>query len=96
MAELLIEQNMVPLYLIFSTISPREEAIARLTRAGWTFLVGHLAADFMHELIGMDIQTILTAKDVREEVALEMARIMRTMYESYAVRHTLSRYPISP
>ena len=59
MAELLQESDLLPLYLIFSTISPRDEAIARLTRAGWTFLVGDLATNAMNDLIGMNIQAIL-------------------------------------
>jgi hypothetical protein len=93
MAELLKAQRLAPISLIFSTISPRDEAIARLTRAGWVFLVGETAAQFMNELIGMDIQTILASGPVREEVAVEMARIMRVVYESYAMRHTMSQYP---
>lgn len=82
MAELLQRQGLAHVYLIFSTISPRDEAIARLARAGWIFLVGPLAAQFMNELIGMDIQTILSAQPVRGEVGTEIARIMRVLYES--------------
>lgn len=93
MAELLQGQSLTPVYLIFSTISPRDEAIARLTRAGWVFLVGETATQFMNELIGMDIQMILSSGTIRQEVAVEMARIMRVVYESYAMRQTLSRYP---
>jgi hypothetical protein len=93
MVELLLAQKLAPVYLIFSTISPRDEAIARLRRAGWNFLVGPAAAEFMNQLIGMDIQAILGSGAVREEVAIEMARIMRGLYESEAVRQTLSRYP---
>ncbi len=92
MAELLQDQNLAPVYLIFSTISPRDEAIARLTRAGWMFLVGPAAAEFMNQLIGMDIKAILDAGPVRAEVAAEMARIMRVLYESHAMRQTLSQY----
>lgn len=93
MAELLLHAKMLPVYLIFSTISPRDEAIARLKRAGWTFLVGAEASGFMNELIQMDIETILGTPDVQREVGLEMDRIMRTVFESYGVRHTLARYP---
>ena len=94
MAELLLAQKMFPVYLIFSTISPRDEAIARLKRAGWTFLVGTQAADFMNDLIQMDIETILSSEDIRNEVALEMDRIMRTVYVSFGMRHTLARHEI--
>jgi len=93
MAELLQGEALAPVYLIFSTISPRNEAIARLTRAGWIFLIGEPAAQFMNDLIGMDIQTILASDAVHQEVTIEMARIMRIVYESYAMRHTLSQYP---
>lgn len=96
MAQLLQGQTLAPIYLIFSTISPRDEAIARLARAGWIFLIGEPAARFMNELIGMDIQTILASETVRQEVAVEMGRVMRVVYESYAMRHTLARYPGTP
>ncbi len=92
MAELLLRGKMLPVYLVFSTISPRDEAIARLKRAGWTFLVGAEAAGFMNDLIQMDIETILSDPGIKREVALEMDRIMRTVYESYGVRRTLKRY----
>lgn len=93
MAELLQGQQLAPVYLIFSTISPRDEAIARLSRAGWMFLVGPAASEFMNQLIGMDIKAILDAAPVRQEVAAEMARIMRVLYESAAMRQTLAQYP---
>lgn len=92
MAKLLRKQQLLPLYLIFSSISPRDEAIARLTRAGWTFLVGNTATYFINELIGMDIQSILQSDSVKKEVAEEMARIMRSVYQSFAVRLTLEKY----
>jgi hypothetical protein len=92
MAELLKEQGMLPVYLIFSTISPRDEAIARLKRAGWTFMIGQQASEFMNALIGMDIEVILSSEAVKSEVALEMDKIMRTLYESSAMNHTLAKY----
>lgn len=93
MAKLLLERKMLPVYLIFSSISPRDEAIARLKRAGWNFLVGTAAAAFMVDLIGMNIEKMLSSEDVRKEVASEMALIMRTLYESDAMKATLSKYP---
>jgi hypothetical protein len=92
MAELLEAADLVRVYLIFSSISPRDEAIARLKRAGRTFLVGEEAANFMRDLVGMDIETILQSAAVKEEVKHEMARIMAAIYGSYAVRSTLSRH----
>jgi hypothetical protein len=92
MAELVRERNLLGVYLIFSSISPRDEAIARLSRAGWSFLTGNDAAAFMHDLIGMDIASILASDTLRKEVATEMARIMKAVYDSYAVRHTVALY----
>ncbi|MGH9429006.1 MAG: hypothetical protein ACRD2L_22205, partial [Terriglobia bacterium] len=90
MAELLKDNQLLPIYLIFSTISPRDEAIARLKRAGWTFLVGDEAAGFMRELIGMDFQSIL--KEVRGELDAQVAKIMRQIYTSHAITKTLYPY----
>lgn len=90
MANLLIEAALLPVYLIFSTISPRDEAIARLKRAGWTFLVGDHASGFMRELVGMDFEKILD--EVRKELDAKVAGIMREVYTSYATRTTLNPY----
>lgn len=46
----------------------------------------------MNDLIGMDIKAILDAGPVHEEVTAEMSRIMRVIYESHAMRQTLSQY----
>jgi hypothetical protein len=89
LATLVQKQSLAPVYLVFSSISPRDEAIARLKRAGWIFLVGQDAAGFMNDLIGMDIQRILESDPVRHEVVAEMARIMRAIYESAAMKLTL-------
>ncbi len=89
MAALLQKQAFAPVYLIFSSISPRDEAIARLKRAGWIFLVGQDAAAFMNDLIGMNIQAILESAPIRREIVAEMARIMRVVYESPAMKLTL-------
>ena len=92
MVELLRDQSLVPIYLIFSTISPRHEAIARLSRAGWIFLVGDAASGFMKDLIGMNFEEILETEEVRTEIQQRMRRIMRVLYESAAVAETIGRY----
>lgn len=86
MAELLAEIGLTGIYLMFSQISPREEAIARLKRAGWTFFVGSEATEFMNELIGMDLGAILTLPEVKEEVAREVKKIMDAVYKSPAMK----------
>ena len=89
MAKLLKAQGMTPIYLVFSTISPRDEAIARLERAGWTFLVGEKARSFMNDLIGMDIEKILDGPKIKEEIKREVGIIMKTLYTAPAVRDTV-------
>lgn len=59
MAEKLVQNHLTPIYLIFSSISPRDEAIARLKRAGWAFIVGQPGLDFATELLGMNLSSIL-------------------------------------
>lgn len=92
MASLLLAEGYLPIYLIFSTISPRDEAIARLTRAGWTFLVGDAAARFLNELIGVNFEEILRSPLVSQELTQEMKKIMDLIYRSHAVRTTVARY----
>ena len=92
MASLLTGEGYLPVYLIFSTISPRDEAIARLTRAGWTFLVGDAAARFLNELIGVNFEEILRSPLVSKELTREMKKIMDLIYRSHAVKATLARY----
>lgn len=59
MGELLAAAGMKPIYLIFSNISPRNDAISRLKGTGWNFLVGEKATEFINDLIDMDIQFML-------------------------------------
>ena len=83
MANILLDINLTPVYLIYSSISPRDEAIARLRRAGWTFFIGQDATDFTNALIGMDLGNILNRDGIREEVAKEMDIVMTKLYSSY-------------
>src|SRR5699024_10291317 len=59
MARGLVEEGLMPIYLVFSGISPRHEAIERLRRAGWNFLIGSTAAEFTVELLGLDLATLM-------------------------------------
>lgn len=96
MARLIKKAGMTPIYLVFSTISPRDEAISRLQRAGWTFLVGQKARAFMNDLIGMDIEKILDDPKVKEEIKREIATIMKTLYSAPAVRDTVGLHAGEP
>lgn len=92
MAGLLAQQDLLPIYLVFSSISPREEAIARLARAGWQFLIGEEATRFMNELIGLDIGGILLKPSVRHEISRIVEGIMDEMVRSYAFSAVVSRH----
>lgn len=84
MAEKLITNNLTPIYLIFSSISPRDEAIARLKRAGWTFIVGQQGLDFATELLGMDLSSILERPAVSSEIKSEVDGMMMDIKNSFA------------
>ena len=84
MANKLIEANLHPIYLIFSSISPRDEAISRLTRAGWEFLVGQKALDFATELLGLNLSSVLDRPAVSREIKNDIDAMMKDIRESYA------------
>lgn len=84
MAEGLIARNLVPIYLVYSGISPREEAMDRLTRAGWNFLVAGDASTFTKELLGLDLAKFFEDKDVKNVIADGVDRMMVAMMESVA------------
>lgn len=86
MVSLLLEQGLFPVYLIFSEISPRDEAIARLKRAGWKFFVGKDAIKFMSDLIGMDFGKILDRPKIKENITAEVDSIMKEMLDSPAFK----------
>ncbi|QFS35130.1 hypothetical protein [Burkholderia cepacia] len=76
--------GLTPVYLVFSSISPREEAIARLQRAGWNFIVGQPALDFATALLGLDLSTILDRPAVKAEIEKEVGGMMNDIKTSYA------------
>lgn len=84
MANYIQEEGLFPLYLIYSAISPRDEAIARLTRAGWHFLQGDDASNFTNELFGADFLGILERSEVQERVHEEVRQLMASIFTSHA------------
>ncbi|MBM6580994.1 hypothetical protein ILT44_12440 [Microvirga sp. BT689] len=80
-------QGLYPVYLIFSSISPRDEAIARLTRGGWFFIQGQEALDFMHDLLGVDIMSVLENPTISDEIKKQTQDIMRSIFASPAFKH---------
>lgn len=92
MAELALEEGLFPIYLIFSGISPREDAIKRLTRGGWNFLSGSDANTFMTQLINMDIAVILRQPSIMSEIENDVGRVMEAMFTSHAFTKASVRY----
>ena len=84
-------KGLAPIYLIYSSISPRDEAIGRLTRGGWFFLQGHLASNFTTELFGTDFLALLERDDVRQEIHDEVRSIMRSIFSSIAFKNLVLR-----
>ena len=84
MANKLVDAGLRPIYLIFSAISPREEAISRLERAGWKFLVGQNALDFATELLGMDLAEIWDRPTIKAEIKKEIDGMMSDIKTSHS------------
>ena len=79
-------KQLVPVYLIYSSISPRDDAIARLRRGGWHFLQGNDAGDFTANLFGTNFLALLDRADVRKEIHDEVRAIMQSIFTSIAFR----------
>jgi len=86
MVNYLIEDDLLPIYLIFSSISPRDEAIKRLKNAGWNFLIGNDGINFMHDLLSVDFQSILQKEYVRKEIKNAIKDFMKKIYQSPIIR----------
>ncbi len=83
MATYLIEEGLCPIYLIYSSISPRDEAIARLKRAGWNFLVGDSALHYTSQLYGVDMTSILREEEIASNIKNKINKIMKELFTSY-------------
>lgn len=86
MASKVMAAGLTPVYLVFSSISPREEAIARLRRVGWKFIVGQPALNFATVLLGLDLSTILDLPAVKAEIEKEVNGMMNDIKTSYAFK----------
>jgi hypothetical protein len=92
MGELLVAAGLKPTYLIFSSISPRQDAISRLTATGWTFLIGESAIKFISELLGMDIQSVLDKPLIKEEIKKMVDQIMSDLVKSHSFQQVASQH----
>lgn len=82
MAKGLEANNFCPIYLVFSGISPRDEAIQRLGRGGWNFLIGQRASDFTKCLLGLDLSALLSDAKVQATIAREADEMMLALMTS--------------
>jgi hypothetical protein len=89
MAGYLTDVRLFPVYLVFSAISPRDEAIARLKRAGWSFIVGEQASEFSNELFGINLGDILEHETIRVEIEQEVSGLFDDMFSSPAFTEVL-------
>lgn len=78
--------GLFPVYLIFSSLSPRDDAIARLKRGGWFFLQGAEALDFLKELLGVDISSVLSDPVIAAETQKRTNEIMKSIFTSEAFK----------
>jgi len=92
MVELLVGHGLKPIYLVFSSISPRQDAISRLTNSGWTFLTGSPAIAFITELLEIEIQSILDKPAIKNETKKVVDEIMKDLVGSHAFQQVLSKY----
>lgn len=90
LAEYVLDAGLFPLYLIFSSISPRDDAMNRLGRGGWIFLEGDEASEFSCDLLGVDFLGILERPDVRESVQGEVRDVLASIFRSYAFSKVVS------
>ncbi len=84
MCEYLVDEGLIPVYLIYSAISPRDDAISRLTRAGWRFMQGTDASDFTTTLFGIDFLSLLDRDDIKKEIHREIQEMLQSIFDSEA------------
>jgi hypothetical protein len=92
MAELIIEKKLTPVYLVFSSISPRDEAIARLKRAGWHFLIGNDAYAFVSALYDIDFKNLFTSPNIRTTIDTNINALMENLFTSHPFTKVYEKY----
>lgn len=86
MAESLQSEKLLPVYLVFSDISPRDDAIARLKRAGWTFLVGEEAKTFSVQLLSTDFTSVLQKEEIKTQTHLAIKKLLKSIFDNDLMR----------
>ena len=82
MANKLKEENLHPVYLINSAISPRDEAIERLKRAGWNFVIGENASNFTTSLYSTDFLEIMSNENIKQKIHEDVKAVMSEIFDS--------------
>jgi len=78
-----------PVYLVFSSMSPRlEDAVPRLERAGWKFLHGADAGAFAARVLGLDFGEVL--REAKPLIVKRIGEVMEAILGSYAFRTATS------
>lgn len=85
-ADKLKAAGLLPVYLIFSSISPRDDAIARLKRGGWHFFQGQDALTFLYDLLGVDINSVLADPVIADRTRAKTNQLMQSIFDSDAFR----------
>ena len=92
MADEIRAEGLTPIYLVYSSISPRLDAIARLERAGWKFIKGQEALDFSSEILGLDVSTIWNRPNIREVIDSKINTMMNNIKNSYGMSEFLRKW----
>lgn len=92
MGKLILKAGLKPIYLVFSSISPRQDAISRLTNNGWNFLIGDEAIAFITELLQIEIQNILDKPAIKAEIKQIVDEIMKNLVNSHAFNQVLDKH----
>lgn len=92
MARFIKEAGLLPIYLIFSSISPRDEAIARLKRAGWEFIVGNDALNFSSDLYGIDMLKLFDNGVIKQTIESKIKELMDALFLSHAFSTVVKHY----
>jgi hypothetical protein len=92
MARFILTKQFIPIYLVFSSISPRDEAIARLSRAGWYFLIGNDAYNFVNNLYRIDFNNLFRTKEISSIVKKHIDEIMKELYTSVPFEEVREKY----
>ncbi len=92
MVNYLKKADLTPIYLIFSSISPRQDAIGRLERAGWYFIIGEDASNFSKDLYNIDLSKILQKEKICNGIRRKIDEITKELYTSHAFRMLAEKY----